>query len=141
MTPAELYELVKDLPREVWPDGLEYEIGKSECEHGHEQDFPMWLLDCSGIGAVVESDDADKWKQEPDDIEEADALCPAQYAAALFTAKLVEVLVLKIGTTEIGRSDVEWIVGQSDEYTGGFSYSGPTILHALIAAYKGASNG
>lgn len=76
-----LYEIVKDVPREAWPDGLHYEPG---------EDVPLWVLDLDGLRADEEGDES----AEPhdDDAESPASIIPTQHAELMFEASMTRVL-------------------------------------------------
>lgn len=106
MTAEQLYAIVKDLPRELWPDDLEYgvrAIGDTAVWH-FRSDLSGWLF--------------------------------AKHAAALFVAKLVEWLaVYHVDGICVDNDCGEWVI-QTHGITLHTVGKAPTLLEALVAAWK-----
>lgn len=83
MNAQDIYELVREWPREAWPEGVEYEVGSIG-----EDPLPMFVISLDGI--EVESDEidpAEHWKGEgPEMVADPACLCPSQLAELLFEA-------------------------------------------------------
>lgn len=105
MTPTELFALVRELPREVWPDWCEWFNGQ-------------WVV----------GDYQDRQRNRT-------TISP-EHAASLFTAKLVEWFGQDQAFSYRKDKHGRWYVGFEWQEAIG---DGPTLLAALIAAYKAAT--
>ena len=109
MTESELYELVKDIDKHLWP-GVWWSIGSFQ---GRAEGF--WFDSGGTIWA------------SPDDV------------ANLFVAKLVDRLSFAGAGMRIGRPFPDtWVVStMTPKFV---QATGPTLLHALVAAYRKVSS-
>ena len=139
MTATELKELMDGVPMTAWPEGVRFEVGKTDNADGTDpMDLPMFVLELDGL---IPDGYGDSWErdqeveaQESCDVAPWSCPLPVHQASLMFIGSMIANLPLGYVYAEVeGREDGNYAVIEQES---GEEYGAETPLKALARAWR-----